>query len=162
MPRFKGKKMYFNKRDTYDLSCTLDPIICEGLKRFKEVITTDKPAKEWSGVPSLLLAKLYPLEEGEYHHTDEQLDQGKIAWLSILDEMIYAFDNKEPDIAAYKFDYVPSEGHEEETEDGYFRWDMRIKNEEEHQRYKEDEKEHFARVEEGRRLFFEYYSCLWW
>ena len=42
--RLKGKKPIFNVKDTWSLDSALNPIIAEGLKKFKDVIMSDNVA----------------------------------------------------------------------------------------------------------------------
>lgn len=162
--RMKGKKVLFSRNDTYSLYSVLNPVICEGLKKFKEVLLNDSVAKEWAGVPCVVLNKLFP-EGGDvdkYTHSEEQLNKGQEEWHSILDKMIYAFENKEPDVNDYNYDYVAGENHMKETEDGYFEWNMLPDNDEEYRRYREDERSHSEKVQEGLNLFSIYFNNLWW
>lgn len=83
--RFRGKKPIFNYDDTWSLDMTLAPIIFEGLKKYKEVITSEDNC---AGFPGRLYGSCdfgYTVEDG-----DEELAQQ--TWYRILDEMISAFD----------------------------------------------------------------------
>lgn len=156
--RMKGKKVYFNYRDTFSLDSTLSPVILSGLKRFKEVITSPEHS-DCRGVPGAVISDMFPDLVG--HASDEQLKQADARWLEIIDTMIYAFNNKnEPDLKDYqfKFHYRVLEN----LEDGGSRISIDHDNEEEYQRYKADEKEHQHKVQEGLDLFSRFYSSLWW
>lgn len=156
--KMRGKLPIFGYKDTYSLCDTFDPIIYQGLKKFKEVVTSsDHP---WgASTPCKVLCELFPDAK---NFTNEQSEQGHKVWLDYLDEMIYAFKNKEPDISEYKFTFVEGEGHGEKTSDGFYQYNMEADNQEEYDRYKDDCKEHEERVEFGRGLFIKFYSCLWW
>lgn len=156
--RMKGKKVYFSYRDTFSLDCTLSPVILSALKRFKEVITSPEHS-EWRGVPGMVIYDMFPdLEDGA---NEEQLAEADARWLEILDAMIYAFHHKnEPDMKDYQFKFH----HRvlERLEHGGSRITIENDNESEYQRYKDDMKEHERKVQEGQKLFGQYYQCLWW
>lgn len=153
--RMRGKKPIFNYKDTWSLYDTFNPILCEGLKKFKEVI----PNSEFAGVPSTFM-----LDNPKLHLNDpEKLFE---EWIKEIDKMIYAFEDKEPDISEYNFKYVPNEDHykEEILSNGekVYTWSMSPDNPEEYERYTKDEREHERRVQEGLESFGKYYRCLWY
>ena len=106
--RMKGKKVIFDIKDTFSMSHTLDKVICAGLKKFKEVITSDD-YNYAMGVPFNILVELFPNSD-DRNHTNEEVEFGGTVWLSYIDMMIYAFENKEPDISDYDFDFVSAKG----------------------------------------------------
>lgn len=147
----------FSVKDTWSLDATLNPILLSALRKFKEVITAPE-RKDWVGVPSLVLFNLYP--DHKEGHTDEQLQIASDEWVAIIDKMIYAFDVKnEPKLKDYAFSFNHDK---EESEDGLIHYKITTTNEEEYNRYKEDEALYNKRVEEGLKLFSQYYLCLWW
>ncbi len=135
--RFKGKKPIFNIKDTWDLNVTLNPIIHEGLVKYKGV-TQDC---EFAGVPA-----------------DFSLGNGDIdlqGWLDTIDEMIFAFSGFQVDIDDYNFKFKHLK-----TKDGGF--SIITDNETEYQRYIEDDKAANERKQKGLELFARYYQNLWW
>lgn len=152
------KGIQFSVKDTWSLDTTLNAIILSALTKFKEVIT-DPSRKDWVGVPSLVLADLYPDHQDNF--TDEQLEGGSKLWLEIIDKMIYAFDTKnEPNVKDYAFNFVNKKL--EDLDNGMIRTTIYATNENEYSRYKADEALYKAKVEEGLVLFAKYYQCLWW
>lgn len=152
------KGIVFGVKDTWDMGSTLSPIILAGLKKFKEVVTSPEHAM-WRGIPGKLIMDLYPDLEGQMN--EEQSAAADVEWLNILDKMIYAFDlNNEPELKDYNFKF--SHRILERYEDGSSRITIEHSNEEEYQRYRADEAEHYKKVEEGHMLFGKYVDCLWW
>lgn len=151
----RRKKPIFNVKDTYSLTHTLNPIICAGLKKFKEVV-----ANRRVGVPCIVLCELFP--DVKWDYTEDQYTEAFNLWLTYLDKMIYSFENREPDLDDYSFTFVEGEDHGKPTEDGNYQYDMVVTNKEEYERYKSDEKIHERKVQEGLGLFAKYYTCLWW
>jgi len=153
--RMRGKKPIFNRKDTYSLYDTFNPILCEGLKRFKEVISNS----EFAGVPNVFLQDNPILDS-------ENIDVAFKEWLKEIDKMIYAFEDNEPDISEYNFEFVPNEDHhkEEILENGekVYTWSMSPDNPEEYERCTKDEREHERKVQEGLESFGKYYRCLWY
>lgn len=147
MRRAKGgwKASY---RDTWSLDCALSPIIAAGLKKFMEV----KAQKEHFGIPGVIANK-YP---------DDDYESAGREWQEILEKMLYAFDAPEPDIMAYDFKLDMNFVEDESLPEGFGRCEFLCSNEEGYERYKQAEEEHWTKVEEGHRLFGEYYRCLWW
>ncbi|HBT8980354.1 TPA: hypothetical protein MCM29_005093 [Klebsiella pneumoniae] len=151
------KGIQFGVKDTWSLDSTLNPIILSALNKFKEVIT-DPSRKDWVGVPSLVLADLYPDHKGNY--TDEQLEEGSKLWLEIIDKMIYAFNTKnEPNLKDYAFSF---NHNTKQKENGNVSLEFSATNENEYSRYKVDEALYRTKVEEGLVLFGKFYQCLWW
>jgi hypothetical protein len=140
--RLKGKQPIFNTRDTLSLDCTLDPIIAEGLKKFKEVIKT----AEFAG---------YPIEF-ELDNDDEAFEN----WLATIDKMIYAFDANEPEIP--ETNYLEMVSSDEPDENGYFPVEINVLDQEVYNKHEADDKEHRKKVQEGLDLFAKYYKALWW
>src|SRR5690606_36136296 len=94
--RMKGSKPIFNDKDTWNMDATLAPIICEGLKKFKEVISDPE------------CIAVYPckvINAFDFGYGVEMEDDCIKEWHKIIDEMIYAFDStNEPNISDYDFD----------------------------------------------------------
>ena len=123
-----------DRQDTWSMDHTLAPIILPMLKQLKET-KHGAPAVEFKDVPEELMPpdaeavkKLY-IENGE---TDENFFK---RWDYVLDEMIWAFEQKCRD------DWM---------EDYYYnKWDQ------------EGMKAHQERMSNGFRLFGKYYESLW-
>ena len=141
--RFKGKKVIVSYWDTYDLNHTLNPIICASLKKFLEVIKDEK----FSGVPSDVLKEL-GYESSNL--TDEQLHIGSQLWHSYIEKMIYTFEDQEPCISDYDFEFGPIEEN------------LPVSNQQEYDRYNRDLETHAKKVQKGLDLFAKYYKSLWW
>lgn len=141
--RMRGKKPIFNYKDTWSMDNTLQPIILEGLKKFKSVLE-DRCSNNLSGCG-------YPVS---LNSTEE--------WFEILDKMIYAFDDKaEPDLDDYGINYEFSP--RKKGEDGRVRSSMkRLHTEEQDKAYRDARDEWNRKVKEGRQLFAKYFDNLWW
>lgn len=144
--RMKGKKPIFTKRDTWSLDMVLSPIICEGLKAFKENLIESSVG----GVPNDIVEEC----EGD-------VDIGYERWLDILDEMIYAFDiDNELNICDYHFtfDFERTMDMDSGLVKGV---SCTPDNPEEMERYKQDCTEHARMCKLGREAFANYYESLW-
>jgi len=151
--RLKGKKAIFNTKDTWDLDSTLSPIICAGLKKFKEVIS-DKKQNSSVGVPCNLL-----IDSGLDPQNDEDVDKGFELWLETLDKMIYSFEDIEPDLDDYSVSFV----YDKEDIDSGFSWkNLRPSDEVAYADFRGAEDKHAAKVQEGLELFARYFKNLWW
>ncbi len=153
----KGKKPIFNYKDTFSLDNTLSPIICEGLKKFKEVLSERDSEGKCYGTPW----SCYEAVGAKPDYWDEEQDNEAVElWFSILDKMIYAFEDASPEIDDYDFriDMNKTEDYSEDNR----RYTMEVVNQEEYDRYKNDLMLHEEKVREGLELFSKYYKDLWW
>lgn len=88
--RMKGKKVIFDRKDTYSLDSVLEPIILAGLVKFKEVLAERNSEGECWGVP------VWAFDETDEHQED--FEAATKNYMAALDLMIYAFDpSKKPD-----------------------------------------------------------------
>lgn len=158
--RMRGKRPIFNYRDTWSLSHTLAPIICAGLKKFREVMNNPEHS-DWFGVPCN-----FPYKEENANSLSHDIrsvgvdpyNEHFIAWKEAIDKMIYAFEDNEPNIMDYNFKI-----------NWIFKKDdplcverTQITNKEEHDRYDRDLEEWAKKREEGQKLFGLYFEDLWW
>ena len=165
MKLHKGK-WKANFRDTFSLQHTLSPIIGAALVKFKEVITEEGGYRK--GLPVTWQEE--KVEEGlvewedevNWVMSDESFNKCFDAWLEMLDECIYAFTVKDPDIMKYNFTYISGEHDGEEGEFGTIRWDKVCTDEEEKERYNKDMVVHRERVQKGYELFGKYLATMWW
>ena len=150
--RMKGKKPIFNRKDTWSLNDVLSPIIAEGLKKFLEVKRSEKG--EWFGVPGGAIEEYQKRNElpiDGWHADNETLKEADKVWEEILEKMIYAFENKEPNPDDY--------GYNIEFKDGKM---VITGNVLERKRYAKDVTIHENKVKEGHELFGKFYNNLWW
>jgi len=147
----KGSKPIFNDKDTWNMDATLAPIICEGLKKFKEVISDPECI---AGYPCKVINAF------DFGYGVEMEEDCIKEWHKIIDEMIYAFDStNEPIISDYDFDLeFMNVG---KTEQGYIQSTIKCSDEYEYDLYKKDMEEWEQRCEKGRELFAKYFKCLW-
>lgn len=141
--RFRGKQVLVSYQDTFNLDKTLDPIIAAGLKKFLEVVK----ASGIGGFPNTMIEEM---ELGNTKLSPEQEQACLDLWHSNIEKMIYAFEDIEPDICQYDFEFGPIEEN------------LPIRNQAEYDRYSSDLDKHQQKVEEGRMLFAKHYSSLWW
>lgn len=146
-------KWQFGYKDTYSLDMTLSPIIYAGLSKFHEVLEKRNREGGCLGVPSEYCA--YPDAD-----VTEQEAQN---WLDDIKKMMYAFENKEPDMEAYNFtlSMVPVPGGVAK-EGCSIPYTIECGNEEEKARYYADLNEHEKKVQEGLNLFAAKFKSLWW
>jgi hypothetical protein len=149
--RFKGKKPIFNKKDTWDLTYVLSPVLAEGLKKFKEVISDPDCV---AGCPSVFIESA-----DKYNTTDEELEIGIAKYHEALDKMIYAFSDEEPKIPD---DAIKIEFEDIEDKEGFSRVNITHPNQKSYDDYLQQEEEHNEKVKEGLELFGKHYNTLWW
>lgn len=125
----KGKPM-FGRRDTIDFS-TLGEIIHAWLVKFRDDYVE-------LGLTSIPVG----LSQEEY--------------LDIIDKMIYAFADIEPEYSG-----EIRKKTVEPDEHGLIPFKLEVSDEEAWQQYKEDVREHEHKVAEGLKLFGEYFRSLW-
>jgi len=134
-----GKKAIFSRKDMWNLDSTLNPIIAEGLKKFREVMSD--PSTKGAGHPGDI-----PDMEG---------------WLNIIDEMIFAFEHPDPphvpDNIEFEHRYIG-----EPDENGFQEVIIDVNDEVAYAEHQSLCDEHTERVREGRKLFVKYYESLWW
>ena len=156
--RMKYGKVVFGYKDSWDSQTTLGVIIHDWLVNFKKVIL-EKKDHPFMGVPNKVMNELYP---DTHQHTDEQLQKGFEHWLFLLDEMIFAFSNDEPE---YEGSFVRGKDHEDfDSEDskGLKTWNMEPDDLNEWNKFLKECDEYAAKVEAGRVLFGKYFSSMWW
>lgn len=143
--RKRGKKIFFNKRDTFDLDYTLSPIIGSALIKFKEVVfSEDNP---WKGVPCCIA-----------DCKEEFVDNGLKEWERRVDCMIYAFTAEEPEIG-FRFEHIELPKEEGSV---LIPFSLVCLDEEASDRYDEALILHEAKRKEGLGYFSNHYQDLWW
>lgn len=150
---YKKGRWQASYKDTFSLDMTLSPIIYAGLKKFHDVLEQRYKEDKCIGIPMPYCS------DPEAPLPDEEVK----AWLDDIKKMMYAFENKEPDIGLYDFDleFVPVPG-------GVVKgncsgpYTIECDNLEEQARYYADCDEHERLVQEGLNLFSKMYSSLWW
>lgn len=151
--RYSKGRWTASYKDTFSLDMTLSPIIYAGLSRFHDILDQKNREGKCLGVPSEYCANL------DVDVTDQEVQN----WLDDIKKMMYAFENKEPDIRDYDFhmNMIPVEG-------GVARKGMSVPytiestNQSETDRYRADCKGHERLVQEGLDLFSQKYRSLWW
>lgn len=145
--RMRGKKPIFNRKDCWDLRSTLAPVIAEGLKKFhSEMVRLREEDHPYRGAPTLVDCDISQLGAEEH---DKKFEESYDEWLDTIAKMIYAFEDEENSPCPTDF---------EVEFDGAFK----VNDEEKYNQFREAEKEHNAKVEEGLELFAKYYRSLWW
>ena len=161
----KHGKIKFGYKDSYDCTYVLSPIIRDCIKNFRDVLIKREEEGKFTGVPTLVLEDLFGEEYVTHKYESDEglspsdLQQGFEHWLTILDQIIYAFDpENEPD---YQGGWTENEDHLTETENGYTRWNL-SPDESKWKEYTEAREGWMDQVEHGRKLFSKFYQCLWW
>lgn len=155
--RFKGKKPIFNYEDTFSLDITLAPVICEGLKKFREVFEDRNIEDKCYGVPWSCYERVGASPE---YWEDEKDNEDVKLWFDIIDKMIYAFESDNgPNIKNYSFDIemIPVDDPE-----GRKRYTIEVTGRDEEERYRKDLENHEEKIDEGLKLFAEHFKDLWW
>ena len=135
----KYVKVVFGYKDAINMDYTLSKIIVSGLKKFLESYEEDRRVGV-VGVPG----DFATITDDGHDVTDSDVDN----WIDTINKMIYAFEDKEPDITDYNFKLT-------------FGSLRRVDNEDEYERFKQDQGEHSAKVKEGLELFAKYFQNLW-
>lgn len=152
----KKGKWQFGYKDTYSLDYTLSPIIYAGLSRFHEVLSKRNKEGGCIGIPN------------EYMKNESQwvTDNDVQGWLDDIKKMMYAFENKEPNMKDYNFklNMVPVESDLGSVYEGDYGkpYTIECDNEEEKARYYADMDKHEKKVQEGLNLFGQKFKSLWW
>ena len=151
--RYTKGKWIASYRDTWSLDYTLSPIIYAGLSKFHEVLEKRNKEGGCLGVPSEYCAN------PDIDVTDQEVQD----WLDDIKKMMYAFENKEPDMKDYNFslEMVPVPGGVAK-EGCSVLYTIECDNEEEKARYYADMEMHEKRIQEGLNLFSLRYKSLWW
>jgi len=133
--RMRGKLPIFTYRDTFSLDATLAPIICAGLKKFKDAITNT----DWGGYP----------------HCFETQEE----WHEVIDKMIWSFENADLEIELPEEYWEGTQGmsplervKREKTPAQKVMWEEYIRASEEHQ----------EELQKGFDLFAKHFQSLWW
>ncbi len=151
--RYSKGRWTASYRDTYILDMTLSPIIYAGLSKFHDVLEQKNREGKCIGIPSEYCAN------PDVDVTDAEVKN----WLDDIKKMMYAFEDKEPDIRAYDFklSMVPVQG-EIAREGCSVPYTIECDNMEEKARYYADCDEHERLVQEGLDLFALRWKSLWW
>lgn len=170
--RLKGKKPIFNVKDTWSLDSTLNPIIAEGLKKFKEVIMGENvagyPQQVIDESPNPLAIHAVPgfIKDDEHGAKlnpdyDKMDDEHFNQWIKIIDKMIYTFeaDKNAPKIPD---NYLEMHISNEADKDGNFPCEFEVTDQVKYDNHKAADAEHHRKVQEGLVLFSKYYKSLWW
>lgn len=150
---YKKGRWQASYKDTFSLDMTLSPIIYAGLSKFHSVLEQKNREGGCIGVPSEYCAN------PDVDVTDQEVQN----WLDDINKMMYAFENKEPDMSLYDFslEMVPVPGGV--AKDGMSApYTIECDNLEEKARYYADCDEHERLVQEGLDLFAKLYRNLWW
>lgn len=138
-------KVHIDKWDTWSMDHALAPIILPMLKQLKET-KHGSPFTDDEDVPEELRSTSAPPKKDEYdideyHH---------VRWDWIMDEMIWAFEQKCRD--DWEEDYYGPyiEGEDDKLRSGHFEWTD-----------DEGREAHQKRMTNGFRLFGKYYENLW-
>lgn len=151
--RYHHGRWQASYKDTFSLDTTLSPIIYAGLSKFHSVLEQKNREGKCLGVPNE-----YMKNEADWV-TDSDVEN----WLDDIKKMMYAFENKEPDIGMYgfKLTMVPVPGGVA-REGCSVPYTIECDNLEEKARYYADCDEHKRLVQEGLKLTFEKWGSLWW
>lgn len=150
---YKKGKWQASYKDTFSLDTTLSPIIYAGLSKFHDVLEQKNREGKCLGIPN----------EYMKNEADWVTDSDVQDWLDDIKKMMYAFENKEPDMKDYNFslEMVPVEG--EVAKAGFsVPYTIECNNLEEKARYYADCDEHESKVQEGLNLFSTKFKSLWW
>ena len=151
--RYSKGRWTASYKDTFSLDHTLSPIIYAGLSRFHDVLEQKHREGKCLGVPSEYCAN------PGVDVTDSDVQD----WLDDIKKMMYAFENKEPDMRDYDFklSMIPVPGGVAK-EGMSVPYTIECDNLEEKARYYADCDEHERLVQEGLNLFGLRYGSLWW
>ena len=150
---YKKGKWVASYRDTYSLDTTLSPIIYAGLSKLHSVLEQKNREGKCLGVPSEYCAR------PDVDVTDQEVQN----WLDDIKKMMYAFENKEPDMRDYDFslEMVPIPGGIAKGNCSV-PYTIECDNLEEKARYYADMEDHEMLVQEGLDLFSKKFKSLWW
>ena len=148
--RMKGDKPIFNYIDTFTLDMTLGPIIVAGLRKFQEVVRESDAA----GYPAE-----YEIKEPMKSQVDNPDGIAFAEWMRTIDQMIYAFEDNEPEIPD---NILSLREVGEEREDGSQEITIDVLDQEAYDKYMKECQIHEDKCTHGRELFCLRYKHLWW
>lgn len=150
---YKKGRWQASYKDTFSLDMTLSPIIHAGLSKFHSVLEQKNREGKCLGVPSEYCS------DCETGPKDQEVQN----WLDDIKKMMYAFENKEPDMRDYDFslEMVPIPGGIAKGNCSV-PYTIECDNLEEKARYYADCDEHERLVQEGLDLFSQKFKSLWW
>lgn len=149
-------KPVFSYEDTWDLDSTLAPIICEGFKKFKEVLLQRNADGKVYGVPVWAYEELGFKHDDRGAYTETEEEKAFEYYMETLDKIIYAFDlDQEPSLDDFGVDYSMDELENEN-------FAIRVNDLDKHDRYKKAVLEWTEKCTEGRRIMVEKWYDWWW
>ena len=144
------KGLQFSSNDCFNLDLTLAKIIHTALVKYKE----EHLSHPFAGIP-------HDIYE-EYKLDCESGNDEAVAletWYGVLDEMIYAFGQNEPNIMDYEFTF---DTHWRTLGNGnHVLESINPTDKAEYERYEKDIQEHNKRVQYGLEKFAKYFHNLW-
>lgn len=153
--RYSRGKWKASVKDTWSVETTLNKIILAHIEKLYECLSNSKCA----GVP-MHYVELQGLLDGLIDTWEGDVDKAHLLRMKDLEELIWVFGSKEPNISNYDFSYNWDDA--EETEGGNFRLNMQCTNEDESNRYTEDMRAYDSRKKAGYKLFAQCYEFLEW
>jgi len=160
--QIKKGKVLFGFKDTFSVNNTLSKVILAGLLKYKEVINAKWGRK---GIPASISQEL--IEQGkityqkDFQLSGEDWDKCESYFDYILDEMLYAFSDNEPDIMLYDFKHTFVKDSVQSCP-ASISGTYECSNEAESKRYTDDMEAHNKRCLEGRLYFAKFFDTLWW
>ena len=148
--RMKGNKPIFNYEDTFNLDMTFGPVIVAGLRKFQEVVR----ASDVAGYPSD-----YEIKEPLKSEVDNPDGIAFEEWMRTIDQMIYAFEDNEPEIPD---NIIIMRDVGEKREDGSQEITIDILDQEAYDKHMKECEIHEEKCTRGRELFCLRYKQLWW
>lgn len=146
--RYSKGKYVFNNKEVYGVEVTLNKVILGYLQKLHDSLSKSA----CHGVPMRYLEQQAKIDGLENIH-EADVDKADILYMKDIEELIWVFSDKEPDISDYHFSYefgndVPG--------------GLQCSNPEESERYSKDMNEYSERKLAGYKLFGEIYNDLSW
>ena len=151
--RIQKGKPKFAYHDSFDAQSTLSPIIAAWIRNFLETLRKVDTKDGAMGIPNSVCKELCKGDDLD----DEKLEEAKQVWFTILEKMLYAFEDEAPE---YNGEIHITKKSRDEF--GNVVGAIQISDEQEWEQHKKDLKAHADKVQEGLDLFAKYYDDLWW
>ena len=150
--RYSKGKWKASYRDTWDITCSLEPIMVAWLTKFRDVYEE----KEFTGVPSKYCYKM--------DMTKEEVNEAKAAFIEDLDFIIHYLDSSndpELNILDYNMNIEISQG-QTDPKTGCAQVNIVNHDEQASDRFNDDVRYFAEQKEKALKLFAEIYPGLWW
>jgi len=156
--RYTKGKWIASRKDTYCIDTTLNKIIYAHISKLYECLKESK----YHGVP-MHYVEMQAMLDGVENKYEGDVDKADQLRLKDLEELLWVFGTKEPDISDYDFQIEMISGERKENGNTPVTFKLLGENgESERERYRNDVEQYIKRKDAGYKLFGDIYQYLCW